>query len=206
MDTSPYKPYGCAVNLHGGDQTGYFASINVPDANDPAGSVTIIGARHGGGQLSLRQFSSIGYICYDQHAELANLWVDGLNDSGTFQMAVFGPHRKKFDVVPFPNVLAQPADVWWDGKLLDIADLGGSSGTTIVNQYTIASGRASLHGTVSLAQQVAQFVTGDSLLVGSVGSQQTVDFWNYPAGGFPAKTITGFTNPFGVAISPVLPN
>jgi hypothetical protein len=205
IDTTPYKPYGCAANLHGGDQTGYFASINAPDANDPSGSVTILGARHGLGQLSMRQFSSVGYICYDEHTELANLWVDGLNATGAFQMAAFSPHRRKFNVVPFPNVLKAPGDVWWDGKLLDVADQDGPSGTSALSQYSVSGQGIALSGSVNLSQEVAQFVTGDSLLAGSVPAQQSVDFWSYPAGGAPTKTITGFTNPFGVAISPVLP-
>jgi hypothetical protein len=205
MDTSPYAPYGCAANLHGGAQTGYFAHINMPDANDPAGSVTILGAGHGAGQLSMRQFSSIGFICYDQHPESAILWVDGLDQSGVFQMADFAPHRKKFDVVPFPNVLQAPGDVWWDGKNLDVADQDGPSGTTAISQYADAGHQISLVGTVSLSEQVTQFVTGSSLLVATVGSKHEVGFWNYPTGGKPTKTILGFSNPFGVAISPVLP-
>ncbi|HEY1428424.1 MAG TPA: hypothetical protein VGF18_02550, partial [Candidatus Tumulicola sp.] len=110
----------------------------------------------------------------------------------------------KFDPITFPNVLSAPSDVWWDGKHLDIADQSGPSGATVLNQYQTRGG-IQLLGTIALSQQVAQFVTGSSLLVGSVASQQSVDFWSYPAGGSPTKTITGFTSPFGVAISPVLP-
>jgi hypothetical protein len=205
LDTSPYAPYGCAANLHGGAQTGYFAHINVPDGNDPAGSVTILGAGHGPGQFSMRQFSSIGFVCYDQHQESAILWVDGLNQSGAFQMADFAPHRKKFGVVPFPNVLQAPGDVWWDGKNLDVADQDGPSSTTAISQYADGGHQISLVGSVSLSEQATQFVTGSSLLVATVASKHEVGFWNYPAGGKPTNTILGFSNPFGVAISPVLP-
>jgi hypothetical protein len=205
MDTSPYAPYGCAANLHGGAQTGYFAHINMPDAKDPAGSVTILGAGHGAGQLSMRQFSSLGFICYDQHPESAILWADGLDANGAFQMADFAPHRKKFDVVHFPNVLQAPGDVWWDGRHLDVADEAGPSGTTAISQYVDAGHQISLVGTVSLSLQATQFVTGASLLVATVASKHEVAFWSYPAGGKPTKTITGFSNPFGIAISPVLP-
>jgi hypothetical protein len=205
IDTTPYAPYKCAFNLHGGDQTGYLAHVNAPDTDDPSGSVTILGAGHGDGQLNMtRQFSSIGYICYDQHQESANLWLDGLNYDNSFQMAYFHVHRKKFNDFPFPNSLAAPGDVWWDGKLLDIADQSGTSGASIINRYEIA-GDVTLAGTIDLSQQVAQFVTGDSILVGSVTAQQSVQFWNYPAGGSSVRTLTGFAQPFGVAISPVLP-
>jgi hypothetical protein len=205
MDTSPYAPYGCTANLHGGAQTGYFAYINAPDANDPVGNVTVLGAGHGPGQFSMRQFSSIGFICYDQHQDSAILWVDGLNQSGAFQMADFAPHRKKFGVVPFPNVLQAPGDVWWDGNHLDVADQDGPSGTTAISQYVDRGHRISLVGSLSLSLQATQFVTGSSLLVATVASKHEVGFWNYPAGGKPTKTILGFSNPFGVAISPVLP-
>jgi hypothetical protein len=204
IDTAPYHPYGCAANLHGGAQTGYFSYINRSDSSHPAGSVTIDGGRRPG-TYKMVQFSSIDYICYDQHSTTAILWVDGLNASGMFQMANFHPHRTKFHVVQFPNSLTLPGGVWWDGKALDIADQAGPSGSTVVNQYSVTSRGIGLLGTISLSQQVAQFVTGDGMLAGSVPSQQSVAFWDYPAGGTPKKILSGFTSPFGVAITPVLP-
>jgi hypothetical protein len=54
-------------------------------------------------------------------------------------------------------------NVWWDRKELDIADQSGPSGTSVINRYQIARA-VTLGGTIGLSQQVAQFVTGGSVL------------------------------------------
>ena len=46
------------------------------------------------------------------------------------------------------------------------------------------------------------FIDGDKVIVpGYCNKSSSVSIYNYPAGGFPIKTITGFTFAYGAVIS-----
>jgi hypothetical protein len=203
IDTIPdpgQNPYDCAVNLNEGNLTGHFAILNISTTTGGRGTVTVIGGQ-AEGTYKLNMFSSVKFLSYTQQQNVGNLFVDGTNSSGGFQMAILGPHRNKFRPVTMPHSIGAPGGIQWDGKYLAVGDQNGPSGTTVVDRFGIRNGNISFVDTVPLSSSVDQFFTDGKTLVGPSSLGATVYFWDYPAGGPPTKTLTFFVAPFGSVVS-----
>jgi hypothetical protein len=195
------NPYDCAVNLNEGNLTGNFAILNVSSTSGGAGSVSVFGGNEAG-TYKLRPFASLQSLAYTHQENVSNIFVDGLDSSGKFLCAVFGPHREKFRVVTLPHTIGSPGAIQWDGKYLAVGDQDGPSGTTVINRFSYKFGNLTFIDAIPLSTQVEQFFPYGSTVVGPYSNAGTVGFWNYPAGGSPTKTLSFFVTPFGSAVSP----
>jgi hypothetical protein len=135
-----------------------------------------------------------------------NLFVDGLTKEGSFAFSEFPFGYNGFFNVTLNKSISVPGAVQWDGHYLAVGDQGvGSAGSTIYRFAIGASGGTS-QGTVALggSTHVTQFWVYREHVIGpNSGSSPSVMIWNYPAGGQPVKTFTGFTDPVGAALSQV---
>jgi hypothetical protein len=87
-----------------------------------------------------------------------------------------------------------PGGLQWHNAQLAVGD--SASGVI----YMMPGGRISLQD----ANNVDQFWVHGSTLIGPNNGSTTVMFWNYPAGGAPTKTLSGFARPYGATVSPGL--
>jgi NHL repeat len=132
-----------------------------------------------------------------------NLFVDGLYGGvsisvGLAELPEGGRHLLDIDL---PNHIGHLSGVQWVGNHLAIGDqsLGGSY-PAMIYQYDVAGTRARKVGTTELygTTGLEQFWAEDGRVGAPSGS---VRLYRYPAGGMPLKTLTGFSNPFGITLS-----
>ena len=194
------KPYDCAVNLNAGNLTGNFAIVNAGTTSGGPGSVTVYGGRVAG-TYKMTNFSSLQFLGYTHQENVSNLFVDGLDKNGKFLCAILSPHRTKFHLITLPQSIALPGAIQWDGKYLAVGDQGGPGGTTVIDRFSIHFGELQFVDSVPLSASVAQFFPDGSTVIGPFIGSGSVGFWNYPAGGSPAKTLSFFVAPFGSVVS-----
>jgi hypothetical protein len=210
IDTTPYKPYACAID----PKTGDLAVANYSNASYYSdGNVAVYA--HAKGKPAYYSSSDLQHpngLGYDNYGDLL---VTGfmLYGSSSYTYTYFGylPAKSKtFKVMdlPPPESSGWPYvdGIAWDGKYW-VVDAYGT-----LYQYSINI-KAELVGTVELngrgsdgpvafyypnpKKQATQVVT----TYGSENSSE-VDYYDYPAGGSPIHEIThGLDKPFGVAIS-----
>jgi hypothetical protein len=204
-DSGEY-PYDCAIDPLDGN----LAVMNENDSSGSGGNVEIY--KHAKGTPTPYSvppdFFTVNFGDYDPQG---NLFVWGTGQSAS-DYSVFGemPNgSKQIMDVTLPGSIGVGAtgdNVAWDGKYLTVG--GGAS----VYQITVSGSTATLVGTTSLADasDVAQYSVLHSrkpkqgkTLVGPDCFDANVKFYNYPAGGNPTMTLTGFTLPYGSVVSKV---
>jgi len=144
------------------------------------------------------------YFCgYD---DKGNLFVDGTTrPSGGIGFAELPRHSSTFTNIALNHTIYWPGGVQWDGKVVAVGDEGdGYPNTTAVYEFSIKGSAGTLKGTTPFtdADRVYQFWIDGDKIIGPDYDGQYVGFWKYPKGGYPVKMLTGFTYPFGTAISP----
>ena len=185
----PYEqPNDCAVDA----TTGNLAVANID------GSVSIYKQSKGKPQrYADRQMPFMLYLAYDSQG---NLFVDGENaDFDAFELAELPAGSKRFSSITLDQELGFPGGIQWDGQYIAIADQDAS----LIYRFAISGSSGSSVGTVSLsgAMDIGEFWNFDSSIVAADMAKRHVGVWNYPGGGKPAKTISGFREPLGVTIS-----
>jgi hypothetical protein len=179
------EPIGCSVERKTGDVAA--ASL--------AGGITIYSGGTGSGTTYTDpQMPQVWACGYDKSG---NLFVDGKNASGVFQFAELPKGSHSLANISLDVPFVWPGGVQWDGKHIAVGDAKAD----VVYRTTGASGR--VVGTTELggASTVGQFWKVGSAVVASSYDTGTVGIWHYPAGGTPEKVLSGFAEPFGVAVS-----
>jgi hypothetical protein len=139
------------------------------------------------------------FCAYDAQG---NLFLDGRDKAGgnAFLFYELRKGAKSFTKVKLGKTIKLPGQVQWDGTSLAVEDAGLSPSP--VYRFTISGRSGKLAGTTILRKSrfVRQFWIAGSTLVGPDPAHHAVGFWNYPAGGSPAQSITN-VNAYGAAVS-----
>ena len=112
--------------------------------------------------------------------------------------------RRKIDTISMGQYKTG-GNLQWDGKHLAVAIAGGGYGSSKIIQFAIRHrqgtevGSTTLSGVVELNQF---WIDGGTVIVATYNAPyEEVQYFNYPAGGSPTKTISGFSYPYGVTVS-----
>jgi hypothetical protein len=199
LSDAEHKPADCAVNPKNGD----LAVTNIQNdtttgAHGPA-SVAIF--KPNSSKLSKlymdKAFASFRYCGYDPKG---NLYINGYNKNGVKVLLAELPYGSStFTTLKVSQTLFGPGGIQWNGKYLAMSDQQSE-----IYQFSISGSDATEHSSTSLegSSSVYQFqIQGRDVAATSAGSASLVGIWKYPAGGSAIKTITGFYEPLGLAIS-----
>jgi hypothetical protein len=190
-------PVGCSVD----PMTGNLAVSNIFTTSGGQGSVAVYaGAK---GTPTLYKDANVYDVYFCGYDNQGNLFVDGRDISGTFHFAELKKGGSSLTDIPLTGgTIYFPGNIRWDGAHVAVGDQEyGNSATSAIYQTTGAGG--TIVGTTPLTGSidVVGFSIQKSTAIGPDAAQAEVGFWNYPAGGSPTKTITGFSAPYGTAIS-----
>jgi hypothetical protein len=191
-----YDPVGCAVD----PTTGNCAVTNIASTTQGnQGNLAVFA-----GAQSLPNYYTPAnvardYFCaYDPHG---NLYVDGqLGPNSGFGFAELRRRGATFRSLVLDRSLSFPGAVQWDGHDVAIGD----QSTNVIYQVNVSGSYATVAGTTTLggAGDVIQFWKQGPKVVGGDSGFAFVGFWNYPAGGSPAKKITDEVfKPIGATVS-----
>ncbi|MGC1379512.1 MAG: hypothetical protein WA814_00660 [Candidatus Baltobacteraceae bacterium] len=201
-------PVSCSVD----PMTGNLAVTNISTYSSGPGSVAIYA--HAKGSAVLYPVTKMLEVYFCGFDDKGNLFVDGVGSHG-FLFAELPKGQKTFTSITLKGgTIIYPGDVQWDGKHVAVGDqeyqLVGSPREydSAIYQTTGAGGK--IVGTTVLAgsHDVVGFWIAGNVVIGGDRSPygysvpDDVEFYKYPAGGKPTKTLNkGFDQPFGVAIS-----
>lgn len=138
---------------------------------------------------------------YDNRGNLfCDAYGTGSQHFALYELAKGSSNVTSINVTGATSVIAGPMQ--WDGTNLAV---GSGAGATIY-QIAVSGSQGSVVGSTQLdgAGFVWQFWIQGSRLIGPTyagTSGAEVGYWKYPAGGVATKTITGFNQPDGAAVS-----
>jgi hypothetical protein len=173
-DTSEY-PVSCSVDPGSGN----LAASNIFNFSGGQGSVAVYtGAK---GSPTLYQDSDLHDVFFVGYDNKGNLFADGEDASGRFSFA---------ELAKGSSTLKTVGDQEYQGQATSAIDQTNGAGGQITG-VTVLSGSVDVVG----------FTIAKSVAIGPDAGNAEVEFYKYPAGGSPTKTLTGFSAPYGSAIS-----
>ena len=184
---------GCSVNMTSGD----LAVTNIISTTSGPGSLSIYAKAKGNPKVySDPNAARMYFDAYDGNT----LYVDGSTSGGTFYFAAFA--KNKFtDLTVKGATINFPGGVFFD-KVLTVGDQSGSNGTSIVYSVKVKGKTATVTGTTTTtATDCVQYTIDGKTLICPDAGQASVEFYKFPAGGSPTKTISGLSEPIGSAVS-----
>jgi hypothetical protein len=208
IDTTPYRPYACAVD----HKSATLAVVNYSGGPDHRGNIAIY--IHGTGSPTYytylyHHFASCGY---DDRGNLLAASDRPQSGSSLTTFVYLPKGSSKLLVVNLPGPTAswlwgEIEAIQFDGKYW-VVDDGENLYRYKINvtaQYIDTIRLSATYrnfGPIWLYRQSAT-VRATQVVSGSLGySADAVDFWAYPSGGTPLTTITkGLDRPYGVTIS-----
>lgn len=193
LELSGGYPYGCSVDPATGNLAVTSTRTGVAIYADAKGTPTSY------------TISGIDYYWLCTYDDEGNLFVDGANGSGGFELAELPSGSSGFKIIALnqtitPNV--NGSGVQWDGTHLAI---GSGFSSTTIERVKVSGSKGKIVGSTPLGQAgpILQFFIANKLVIGPNYGSEDVGFWKYPAGGSPTKLITGdeFDFPIGAAVS-----
>lgn len=192
-----YFPVSCSVD----PITGNLAVGN----NGAPGDVAVYA--HASGSPTGYRVANMFYVLFVGYDNKGNLFVDGTEYSGGFDFAELAKHKRTFKPVTLSGMkvrLGVPGNIRFDGKHVAVGDqYYQQQQTSAIYQTTGAGGK--IVGVTPLlgSVDVSGFTITKGVVIGpdSGSGLPSVGLWRYPAGGPPTKTLTGFLEPSGSAIS-----
>ena len=189
-----YLLEGCSVD----PTTGNLAAADFAGTNSTSGGVSIYADAQGTPTTyidpGLYLVFSLGYD------DKGNLFVDGETQTGgTFAFAELPKGSSTFTNLTLNKTIGTPGTVQWDGKHVTVGDAKAG----VIYRVKISGSSAKVVGTTTLTDAdgaFQSFIDGKKVVNPNVNSANVM-FWSYPAGGNPIKTLTGFVDPFGSAVS-----
>lgn len=199
LDDGTFGPTGCSVDRKSG--TLAVANISAVYGSSP-GNIAIY--KNASGGATYYSDSNI-YLYYDcAYDNKGNLYVTGSDENGNFRLAEL-PHRgKTLAIIRLDQQIYVPGGVQWDGKYVDVEDQGAGYHGSTIYEISVSGSTGTKVGTTALSgsADVLQFALYHHKIIGgNIGSAPNVMFWKYPSG-TALRTLTGFTEPDGVAVSP----
>jgi hypothetical protein len=189
-----YLLEGCAVD----PTTGNLAAGDFAGTNSTSGGVSIYADAKG---------TPVTYIDPDLYLVFAlgydnkgNLFVDGeAKVGGGFAFAELPKGSSTFTNITLNQTIKTPGGVQWDGKYITVGDATGGA----IYQVQVSGSTGTVVGSTPLTDSngVFQSFIDGKKVVGPNVYGANVMFWSYPTGGSPVKTLTGFVDPFGSAVS-----
>jgi hypothetical protein len=181
-------PTSCAMDAGGDLAVGIFE-----ESGPGGGDVVIFKNATEPGTVYTTPLSAEYFDGYDPQG---NLFADGLNRSGAFELIELPKGSSKFEEITTSNAVKFPGSVQWDGTYVTVFD----QGTNEFYQYTISGTKATLKHTISLqgSSDCAQtWIVKGLAYCGDAGNNDGEAF-KYPAGGSPIAVFTGnFDLPLG---------
>ena len=189
-------PLGCAVN----PRTGAIAVTNVFTMGSGQGSVAIYHKASGKPLILTDPDIYDVYFCgFDAES---NLYIDGLDTSGSFEFAVLPRDRFKFKSIALGKTIYWPGAIQWDGSHVVVGDqLYQDQVASAAYQTTGAGGQVVGTTVFSGAQDVVGFYIKDGSIVGPDANLNELGLYEYPAGGDPTVLLRNVKAPYGAAIS-----
>ncbi len=192
-----YFPTGCAID----PKTGDLAVANVlTNMHNLPGNVALY--KNASGTPSYYDtrdagFYSVYFIAYDGKG---NLFFDGTNGQPSDGSFIYGEVPKnstnvKIVALDAPSI-GFPGNVQWDGKHITVGDQDNA--VVYQTKGSKVIGSTPLTGSTD----VVGYAISGKTLVGPDTANSDAGFYSYPAGGSPQKTLGGFSDPIGAAISP----
>jgi len=185
--TATGAPEGCSVD----PTTGDLALTN--GSSYLYGTIAIYPKAKGKSKAYFDDTVDATYFCgYD---DKGNLFIDGWNRSGQPIFLEFPKSHRGFAIADLK--VKVPGGVLWDGKYVAVSDVGAG----VIHRLS-ATGHSEQTVKLRRGADVYQFWIFGSTIVGpDAVADGTTQFWHYPAGGSPTKTIEGFSYPIGSTIS-----
>lgn len=144
-------------------------------------------------------FASFWYCGYDQRG---NLYVDGQDRSDNFEFARLGRGSRKMRRVVLSHTIGWPGTVQWLGHDLTVEDRNANS----VYRFKISGNRGRFEGATTLeggaSGNIGPTWIQGTVVLGIEHGVGAVQYWHYPSGGQPTRTITnGIAGPDGLTAS-----
>jgi hypothetical protein len=193
-----YFTGGCSVD----PTTGDLAVAIQPVDSDPGGIAIF---KHAKGTAQNHTGPIVYFPSFCGYDGQGNLFFDGHGTSGSFVFGELPAGGKNFMRISLNQQIIVAGGVQWDGKNVAVGDQGvGYKGSTIY-RFQIEGTTGTEVGTTTLggSSDVIQFwIAGNRVIGPNIGSSPNVMFWRYPSGGTALKTLTGFSEPVAVTVSP----
>jgi len=185
----PYSfPTSCAMNASGDLAVGIFH-----ESGAGGGDVVVFKNASEPGTVYTTPLSAEYFDGYDTQG---NLFADGLNPSGAFELIELPKGGSKFEGITTSNSVEFPGSVQWDGTYVTVFDQVAND----FYQYTISGTKATLKNTISItgSGDCAQtWIVKGFAYCGDAGNDGG-EVFKYPAGGSPIAVFTGnFDFPLG---------
>lgn len=187
LSESVGMPSSCAMNTSGDLAVGI---LNPPGGG--GGDVVIFKNASGSGTVMTTPLSKEYFDGYDNHG---NLFADGYNDSGEFELVELPKGGSTFEAVTTSNTVKYPGSVQWDGKYLTVSDQVGS-----IYRYVVKGTTATLKDTITLSgvSDCAQTWIVTGIVYCADAGNGDGEVFKYPAGGSAIAVFTGnFDLPLG---------
>jgi hypothetical protein len=198
-------PVGCSVD----PMTGDLAVSNIISASDGPGSVSVFAKAHG--KPKVYRDASFGRVFFLGYDNKGILWLDGTTSTSnnTFVYASMNSKGQFKNGMVTGGVVYFPGQVQYDGKQIALGDQSyqGSVGGGIyrMNGFKITAS-CPLTGTADTAQW---WIDGSTVVAPNYyfpSGQSDVLYFPYPKGGTATKTIDGFLEPIGSAVTTTVKN
>jgi hypothetical protein len=194
LSDSDELPYSCAFD----GTTGDLAVVNLESASG-AGGVSIYSRARGFPKIY--QYGFVYKWYFATYDDKGNLFIDASYDLPSEPLAFVEMRKghKGFETITLDQTFGAPGGMAWDGTHLAVGD----AKTSIIYRFVIAGSSGAEVGATRLrrGRGVAQFAIDGNSIAGADFHGHGVGFWKYPAGGVPAKSLSGFGEPFGVTLS-----
>jgi hypothetical protein len=188
------EPFTCAVD----NSTGDLAVPNNAQYRDNHSYVVIF--KNGRGKAKIYKIRAFELLScgYDN---AGNLFVNGFDAASRLVFAELPRGGQKFTEILIPPGVDAVGPIQWDGQYLAVQ---GHVGTFTYGIYRlqIKENKAKVVGIVHLVDgDVAAYWIGKGRVVGAVPTMTSIDFWKYPAGRKPLKSITNIIQPSALTVS-----
>ncbi len=190
LSDSVGNPSSCAMDTSGDLAVGILYN---PNSGSGGGDIIIFKHASGSGTVMSTPLVEEYFDGYDNNGDL---FFDGFNGSGYFELVELPKGSNKFQAITTSNTVQFPGSVQWDGKYLTVTD----QGTAEMYRYTIGGTTATLKGTVSLSgsSDCAQTWIATGLVYCADAGNNDGEVFKYPAGGSIVAVFTGqFDLPLG---------
>jgi hypothetical protein len=196
----PGTPLGCSVD----PKSGNLAVTNFTSAPAESGSVLFYTKARGAPQ----QYKALYHTYFCAYDDGGNLYIDGFATNGREAVIEYAKGQSSPTQIEVETSPGWAGGLAWNGKNLlmedPIADkyVPGQPRNAIY-VMSVASDIATVDQVMPLggAVDVSEFAVRGKTAIAADASNGNVGYYPYPQGGNPAKTLTDFYEPLGVAIS-----
>ncbi|MGA7354438.1 MAG: hypothetical protein WBW76_03315 [Candidatus Cybelea sp.] len=195
-DSNNY-PVSCSVD----PVSGNLAASNIFTFSGGQGSVAVYAKAKG--SPTLYQDADLHYVYFVGYDNKGNLFADGENASGIFKFAELAKGSSTLKTIALSGgTITFPGTIRWDGKNVAVGDQEyQGQATTAVDQTNGGGGQITGTTVLSGSVDVVGYAIDKTVLIGADAGLAEVELFKYPAGGPATKTITGFSAPYGAAVS-----